>query len=140
MRAIFSTARSVAGSTPTTSARISRLSASATVTSSCSIVTRRASPVTTWLLVRMNPSLLTITPEPRLFSTPRREPKSASGSPKSDPKNGSTGTCRRTTCCEEMLTTAGMIRSAMRLKSVSVARWRRDRHRVAIAGRLCAGA
>ena len=72
---------------------------------------RLASPVTTWLLVRMYPSRLTMTPEPRLFSTPRREHVTALA--KRNSKNGSVGTRWRTICCAEMLTTAGTVRSAM---------------------------
>ena len=43
--------------------------------------TRFESPLTTWLFVRTRPSALTMTPEPRLRSTPRRWPKTSPWSP-----------------------------------------------------------
>ncbi len=50
----FNRARSVAGSTPTTAAAISRLSAASdTVIARSCRLTRCDSPVTTWLFVRM---------------------------------------------------------------------------------------
>ena len=66
----------------------------------------------------MNPSGLTTTPDPRLLSTRPPEPKMSS-SPKKNASNGDG--CRRTNCWDEMLATAGTVRSATRVKSGSVA-------------------
>ena len=109
---------------PTISARISRWSASTTVMSgSCRSEAWPASPVTTWLLVRMYPSALMTTPEPRLFSTLGPNPN-MSLPPKKLRKNGSLAKGelgRFTTCTDEMLTTGGTVRSATPVKSGSVA-------------------
>ena len=73
----FSTARSVFGSVPTSRAETSRRSASVTRMS--------CAPSTTWLLVRTNPSAVTMTPEP--------SPRSRRGGrlPKNRREKGSSG-------------------------------------------------